>query len=153
MRNWMIWVGATAALLVGLALATQSDAGWFRHHRRGHDSEQMREHAYRAVNHLLSRVDASDEQHDAARVIVDETFLELGELRFDRRALHGEVVALISAETIDRDAIEALRVEKLASADLASRALIGGLVELAEVLTPEQRTQLMELAEGHHSWH
>ncbi len=153
MRNWMIWVGATAALLVGLALATQSDAGLFRHRGWGHDAEGMREHAYRAVSHLMSRVDASDEQEAAARVIVDETFVELGELRFDRRALHGEVMALISAETVDRDSIEALRVEKLTSVDLASRALIGGLVELAEVLTPEQRAQLGELAEGHHSWH
>lgn len=153
MRDWKILVGAGAALLIGLALATQADAGWFRHRGYGHDPGQMREHAYRAVSHLLSRVDASDEQHDAAREIVDETFVELAEIRLDRRALHGEVMALISAETVDRDAIEALRAEKLASADRASRVLTRGLVELAEVLTPEQRGQLQELGRGHHSWH
>ena len=153
MRDWKILVGAGAALLIGLALATQADAGWFRHRGRGHDPGQMREHAFRAVSHVLSRVGASDEQHDAARAIVDETFVELAEIRLDRRVLHGEVMALVSAETVDRDAIEALRVEKLASADLASRVLTRGLVELAEVLTPEQRAQLQELGEGHPSWH
>lgn len=153
MRNWKILVGAGMAVLIGLALATQADAGWFRGRNHGHDPEQMREHAYRAVGRMLSEVDASDEQHEAARGIVDETVGELADVRFDRRALHGEVMALLTADSIDREAIETLRAEKLASADRASRVLTEGLVELAELLTPEQRAQLPGLGRGHGAWH
>lgn len=153
MRDWKTLLGAGVAVLIGLALATQADAGWFRHRGHGADPEQMREHAYRMVERTLSHVDASDAQHEAARVVVDETLAELAELHFDRRALHGKVMELLTAETIDGDAIEALRAEKLASAEQASRVLTRGLVELAEVLTPEQRAQLRESGSDHHAWH
>ena len=153
MRDWKILIGAGLALLIGLVLATQVDAGWFRNRHQGHDPDRMREHAYRIVDHTFSRVDASDAQHEAARAIVDETLEELGEVRFDRRAMHEEVMGLLTAETVDHAAVEALRAEKLASADRASRVLTRGLVALADLLTPEQRAQLPGIREGHGAWH
>ena len=155
MRDWKIVAGSGAALLIGLLLATQAEAGWFRHHRSHgmHDPDRMAEHANRAVEHLLSEVDASDEQQLAAREIVDRTVAAFAEVRFDRRALHGQVVELLSAESVDREAVENLRAEQLAAADRASRVLTEGLVELAEILTPEQRAQLHDLGHGRHGWH
>jgi Spy/CpxP family protein refolding chaperone len=147
--DWKILVGAALAVLVGLAIATQADAGWFRH-RGGHGPEQMREHAYRMVSRVFSEVDATDAQHEAARAIVDETFDRLAGFGFDRSETHGQLMALLRAETVDREAFEAVRAEKLAAAEEASRALSDGLVGLAEVLTPEQRAALPS---RHGAWH
>lgn len=158
MRNWKIVAGAVTALLVGIVLATQADAGWFRRHGQGsHEPAARAEHAQRAVEYFLSNVDATDEQYEAARGIVDETLAALGEVQFDRRAIRGRVLELLSAESVDRDAIEALRTEGISAADRASSALTQGVVELAEMLTPEQRAQLEDLAGRHrgrhHGWH
>lgn len=154
MRDWKIVAASGAALLIGLLLAAQADAGWFRHRSHGVGSpEHMAEHANRAVERWLSEVDATDEQHVAARAIVDRTVASFAEVHFDRRALHGQVVELLSAESVDPEAVETLRAEQLAAADRASRVLTEGLVELAEILTPEQRAQIREFGHGGHGWH
>jgi Spy/CpxP family protein refolding chaperone len=51
---------------------------------------------------------------------------------------------LLSAATIDRAAIEALRAEQVALADATSKRLAQALADTADVLTPEQRVKLAE---------
>lgn len=155
MSNWKILATAAAAALIGVVFAVQADAGWFRHrgHGHGHDPTEMREHAYRMVDRTLSQVDATDAQHETARGVVDATLAKLDELDLDRRGMRGEVMALLTAPDVDRDAIEAFRAEKIASADQASKILTEGLVELALILTPEQRAELDGLHDGHGAWH
>ncbi|MBW2281819.1 MAG: periplasmic heavy metal sensor [Deltaproteobacteria bacterium] len=153
MLDWRIAAGAALAAILGVLIATSADArGWFRH--RGHDPEAMLEHSQYAVGRFMSKVDATDEQKAEARVLVEDTLIVLGALGLDRQSMRTQVVGLLSAETIDREAVEDLRVEKLAEADQASRILTDAIVELAEILTPEQRAQLPGMAESHrHGWH
>jgi Spy/CpxP family protein refolding chaperone len=49
---------------------------------------------------------------------------------------------LLTQPTIDRAAIEALRVEHLALAEAASKRFTQALADVAEVLTPEQRRKI-----------
>ena len=153
MMDWRIAAGAALAALLGVLIATSADArGWFRH--RGHDPEAMAEHAQWAVNRFMSEVDASDEQREKSRVLVEDAMIALGALQLDHASMRGQVVGLLSAETIDREAVETLRAEKLAEADQASLVLTDAIVELAEILTPGQRAQLPGMAENHrHGWH
>ena len=151
--DWRIAAGAALAAILGVLIATSADArGWFRH--RGHDPEAMLEHAQYAVDRFMSEVEATDEQRQEARVLVEDTLTVLGTMRFDRESVRSQVMDLLSAETIDREAVEELRAEKLAEADRASRVLTDAIVELAKILTPEQRARLPEMAQNHHhGWH
>jgi len=60
-------------------------------------------------------------------------------------ALHGQLLAALSGETVDRAAIEAARVEAISAIDQGSKDLAKSLGDIAEVLTPAQRAQLAHL--------
>ena len=64
---------------------------------------------------------------------------------------------LLTQPSVDRAAIEALRVEQMALADAASKRFTQALGDVAEVLTPEQRRKiddrLTEMRERRGFWH
>ena len=63
---------------------------------------------------------------------------------------HHQLLALITAPTIDRAALENLRAEHIAAADRASKVLAQALADAADVLTPAQRAKLGAMAAEHH---
>ena len=52
---------------------------------------------------------------------------------------------------IDREALERLRREEIALADQASKLAVGSIADLGEVLTPEQRAELVAFAHRFHA--
>jgi Spy/CpxP family protein refolding chaperone len=139
------------AVVAGVA-ANAFGRGHWGH--RGHDPEAMKEHLALGVEHALRRVDASEEQKLRGVEIAEATFDELAPMFASHRESRERLLELLSAESVDREALEALRAESFARFELASRALLGGLADLAETLTPEQREELLE--HGHHGrrgWH
>jgi Spy/CpxP family protein refolding chaperone len=132
--------------LVGAGLVTSC-----RPHGHGHrDPEAMREHAEFAADWALGRVDATEEQKAEVQAILDRTLADVSALRGDHGALHEAAVAELTAPTIDRDALEALRAEQVAELEEASRTIVEGVADIATVLTVEQRLELAELAERFH---
>ncbi len=63
------------------------------------------------------------------------------------------VANTVSAETIDRSALQALRQSHLAEADKITRKLTDNLVDILEVLTPEQRQELQSHFDKHRGGH
>ncbi len=122
-------------------------------HHGNHDPEAMKEHLALGVERMLRHVDASDEQKDRATEIAESAFDALAPMLATHREGREQMVALLSEETIDREALEALRAEWVARFDAASRTLAGSLADLAETLTPEQRAELLEHRDGHRGWH
>jgi protein CpxP len=93
---------------------------------------------------MLREIEATDEQTDRLWDIAGATITEMWPMVRGFHSARDEARALFTAPQIDREAIERLRVERMAAIDAASRTLVGKLVEAAEVLTPEQRAKLVE---------
>jgi len=143
---------ALAAATVGSTPATA--APWSDNTQGHHGHERMAMHAEMVTEWLLGKVDASDEQEAEVKQIVGREIKDLASLRAETEAsgLRGgaEWLELLRAETVDRDAVEVLRAEHLARADEVSGRIADALIEVAAVLTVEQRQELADLAEKHH---
>ena len=111
--------------------------GWGRHGKHKFSEEHIRAHA----EWMLRGVDASAEQVDEITRIATAAAADLHGAR-DRHADHAKIVAALSAETVDRAALEALRAEHVSALETASHKLTDALAQIAEVLTPAQRAEL-----------
>ena len=104
------------------------------------------------IDDMLDEVDASDDQRTQVRAIATAAIADMGEFRDFRRAGREALVDALTQETVDREALEALRQSKLETADRASQRLVTALADAAEVLTPAQRAELAEDWESR-DWH
>jgi Spy/CpxP family protein refolding chaperone len=157
------WSGVAAGGILGVvlsgAVATGAGAlaaehlgggharrGFFRHE----DPELAREHLALATDWILSRVDATEDQKGQAKRVVSETFDDLLPLVQEHRSTHETLVEEMTKANLDPEAIERLRQNQVELFDRASRELSGSLTELAGILTPEQRVELLEMAQRFH---
>lgn len=161
------WMGITAGGLLGLivggvaavgatALAAPRLASAVLHpgHRSGEgfrDPELARERAEFATEWMFDKVDASDDQKAQARAIVSHAVDDLVPLVQEHRQGREALVAELTKAEIDPAAIERIRVTQMELVDRASKDLVGTLAELADVLSPEQRTELLEMAKRLHN--
>jgi Spy/CpxP family protein refolding chaperone len=100
------------------------------------------EHLDRMLKHLYVEIDATDAQKQQLDPIVKQAAGDLRPLREKVQDARRRGAELLSAETIDRGAIERVRVEQIATADAASKRFTRALTDVAEVLTPPQRKKL-----------
>ncbi|MGA2495844.1 MAG: Spy/CpxP family protein refolding chaperone [Roseiarcus sp.] len=96
----------------------------------------------RAVARALDSVGASAAQEAKVHDIVAAKFAEIAPKPDDHEALRKQALDLLAAPTIDRAAVERLRIDAVATFDAKSKALVGGLLDVADQLTPAQRAQL-----------
>jgi len=135
------------ALAAGHLGGGHAGRGFFRHH----DPEAARAHMELVTEWILGRVDATEDQKGQAKRVVAETFDDLLPLVQEHRSNHQTLFEEMSKENLDSEAIESLRRSQVELFDRASQELSGSLTELAGILTPEQRVELMEMAQrfGH----
>ncbi len=101
-----------------------------------------------AVAHALNSVGASAEQEAKVHDIIAAKFAEIAVKPDDHEALRKQALALLAAPTIDRAAVERLRADVVTIFDAKSKAVVGGLLDVADQLTPPQRAELAaELAD------
>ena len=152
-RGWL-WAVAPAVLLVAgffLAPAASTAGGGFLGHRGGsgrggHTPEEAREHAERMTEWVLALIDGTDAQEQRVTAVVARAFEELEPVVSRHRENRQAWLEALSAPSVDRTRLEALRQQELALAAEASAELVDSLADVAEVLTPEQRVKLAELA-------
>ncbi|RWB97281.1 MAG: periplasmic heavy metal sensor [Mesorhizobium sp.] len=101
---------------------------------------------------MLEEVDATPEQEDKLEAIMDKLHDDVRPIMRGFRDTRDDVAKLLGAATIDREAAEKLRAERIAAVDEASRNLTTALLDAAEVLTAEQRAELVEHFEDR-GWH
>jgi periplasmic protein CpxP/Spy len=136
-------------LAAGLAFAGYRAQDSFGHHGpfARHSPRLIREFIEFRVDRALEQVAASDEQKRQVQSILARGFDEHASAFETHEALRQQVHELLTAETIDHAAVEALRAEQVQRIDAVSRQLKDAVVEIAELLTPEQRRRLVELHE------
>lgn len=135
------------AALSGAALGMGAlGFGAFAHGRRHGggpiDPAMMEERLDRMLKHMYVEIDATDAQKQKIDPIVKQAAKDMQPLRAKVREARLEGMKLFSADSIDRAAIERLRVEQIGAADAASKRFTQALADVAEVLTPEQRKTL-----------
>lgn len=98
----------------------------------------------RAVERMLDRVNATAEQRTQIRAVLDAARAEQRAQAPARRQLHEQALALLAQPTIDTAALENLRQQQLVQHDQASQRQLRTMVEVANVLTPQQRAQIAQ---------
>ena len=160
-RTFWLGGGALAGLAALGAVAPRALAfhglhGSFGHGHRGfglqilQDPLAAKEHAGMAIEWAMRGVQATDEQKQQARRITDRLIDELGPLAQAHREHHAAIVQELQKPQIDRAAIERLRQQELELAERASKLAITSVTDLADVLTPEQRQDLIAFARRMH---
>jgi Spy/CpxP family protein refolding chaperone len=118
------------------------------------DPAWIEDRADRGVRHLAVEIDATPEQQTKLRAVVKSAVKDLLPVRDKARTAREEAHRLLVQPNLDRAAIEKFRAEHMAMADAASKRLAQALGDAAEVLTPEQRKKLGDLAaERRGYWH
>lgn len=150
-----VTVAVAAVVLAGAGVAIARGAGWgpgdgWGPGGMGH--RMMAGFAERRMEHVMDEIDATDEQQDRIWAIIDAARAELRPVGRDFRDSREEIVKLLGEPTIDRAAAEALRAERIAALDEASKKATAALLDAAEVLTPQQRAKLVEHYEERRGW-
>jgi len=102
------------------------------------------------VNRMLDRADASDEQRDQISAILRSVHEQAeDESEQGREALHAGALELLTAEVVDRDALDALRSEHQQHMDQKLDRMSDALVEAANVLSQDQRVAIAEAMREH----
>ncbi len=143
-------VGVTAVVLAGAGAVAVAQSGW----GSGHFMEaRFGGFAERRFERMLDEIDATKEQSDKLMDIFDRVREDVMPKRREMRGMRDEAAALLLGPTVDPAAVEAFRAKSIAELDATSKQVTAALVEAAQVLTPEQRAELKQMAEkrrGHH---
>jgi protein CpxP len=146
-RGWIAAAAIALTAVVGTgALVYAQD--------RSHEvsPDRFANHIERGVKYLLSDVDATAEQKAQVTTILQSTATDVHALADQHFAARKQLHEILSAPSIDRERLEAVRVGELRLADEASKRLLTGIADAADVLTPEQRTSLAQSMEEHRHW-
>lgn len=167
-RRWLRRAGALAACLtLGLSLLAAQpslaapgghgahrganhggagmDAGHEGRSQDGRHSQHMTQHmSQRMLQRTLQAVNATPEQRSAVKQIVDTAKPDLQAQRATMRGLRQQQQALFAQPNVDARAAETLRQQGLAQHDQISRRMLQLRLDIAAVLTPEQRATLAQ---------
>jgi periplasmic protein CpxP/Spy len=119
----------------GLAVAAGMEHfGW----RQGWRLAMIQEGASR----MLDSIGANAEQEAKVHDIIASRFAEIAPDPKQHEAMRKQALDVLSAPTIDRAAVEKLRTDAVANFDAKSKLVVSGVLDIADQLTPAQRTQL-----------
>jgi Spy/CpxP family protein refolding chaperone len=136
-------------LATGISAWSHDRPGW-NGRCGGHHAcnpEAQRERLEFATDWVLKKADATEEQKQRVKSIVQAAAQELVPIRDQHQQHRDAFLTALTQPTVDRQTLEQLRKAELQLADAASTRIVQALADVADVLTPEQRTQLVKLAE------
>ncbi len=149
---------AAGALLSGSIVAMAATGmGMGMHHGMmggSYSAADVNAHVDHMLKHLYVEIDATDAQKAQITPLVKQAVNDLLPMHAQLQAAHGQAIAALTQDTVDRNALEAARVAHLQLADQASKRFTQLVADVGEVLTPTQRTALAaHLKEMHGEGH
>lgn len=154
----MRWASASVLLVAGAAMVfapqARAQMGPGAHHGPGHHGPEAGpggpmmmfggppEHVARSVDHLLDGLNATDAQRTQIKQIATAAAADLRAQREAGRGSREQGLQIFSAPTVDAAAAEALRAQLQARHDQASKRTLQAMLDIATVLTPEQRARI-----------
>ncbi len=150
-RTRRFWIGATLAGVIG-AFVANCGRGTMHHgwHRGGHGFhevktvEEAQQRAESATKRMLGKLDATEDQQRRIHAIVDESVRNLYPLHEQHRLRSTQLLEAMSEPTVDRAEIERLRKAEIEAADVASDWFVDATIDVFEVLTPDQRSEILD---------
>jgi protein CpxP len=139
-RRWFAGLAALGGL--GLLGAQAQAHGWGRRERL--DPEEMARRLDWRIGRLVNDAGGTPQQKDRLVAIATAALAELRPLREQARASRRRGLELLAAPSVDRIALEQLRVTQMQLADARSRRMLQAMADAADILTPEQRTKVAE---------
>lgn len=134
--------GVALAALVGVGLAGAIGQGMGG--RMGAEFAQYR------LERMLERVEATPDQTQKVKTIFEAARDDILPLTEGFRSARQEAVQILTAPAIDRAAAETLRAGRVAAMDAVSKRLTTAVLDVAEVLTPEQRAEVADEIRANH---
>lgn len=98
----------------------------------------------RSVDRMLDGLNATDAQRTQIKQIATAAAADLKTQRDAARGLHEKGLQIFTAPTVDSGAAEALRQQMSAQHEQASKRMLQAMLDVAKVLTPEQRARIGE---------
>lgn len=102
------------------------------------------EHVGRSVNRMLDGLNATEAQRAQIRQIAMAAAADLKLQRESAGSLREKGLQIFTAPTVDAGAAEALRQQMSAQREQASKRMLQAMLDIAKVLTPEQRAKIGE---------
>jgi protein CpxP len=142
---------AVVAGLTGNMLTTAFGQGFAMH--AWHDGgfmggpltpAQIDDRIDRMTKHMAIELDASTDQQAKIASIAKAAVNDLRPLHEKAHAARSQAVALLTAPTIDRSAIERLRAEQIGLAETASKRIAQAVADASETLSPDQRRKVAD---------
>ena len=97
------------------------------------------------IERIGSKVNATDEQKTKLTAIATKLNEGQAERQTAMQSMRQKSMELLSADPVDTNAIEQVRASQTAFMDEQSKRMSQAMVEVAQVLTPEQRAQLAKM--------
>ena len=139
-------IAASLLAIVGGTLAYAHSGGEHHGLMSGRGAEDHLEH----MQAMLTKIGASDAQKSQIEGLLKPAFEEMKAAHEAHSAAFEQFHEAITAPSIDRAKIEALRAEQLKSLDEASKRMVTAITDAAEVLSPDQRAALAAEVRKHH---
>lgn len=147
-RRRLFGVLAAGVAAVGASFAAHGPAHAHGGRWRGFggpvDAETMGRRIDAMVAYVLADVDATPDQKERIAGIAKSAARDLAPLRRQHHEARRQAMELLAAPTIDRQRFEVMRTSQMQLGETATRRASQALLDVAEVLTPQQRQQLAQ---------
>jgi Spy/CpxP family protein refolding chaperone len=136
-RSWLLLIPALTVLGIAGGTYTSANAQTVS----AADAGPAGGFGARRLERLLDKVGATASQRGQIEAIWSGLRPQLKSFHQQEQSIHQQMRAALSAATIDPSAVEQLRQQAMSVANQMSSTFTQGLVQTAQVLTPDQRTQ------------
>jgi Spy/CpxP family protein refolding chaperone len=149
-RRKIVFASMAALMVAGLLMSIARAAGPAAAGDEAGPGEGM---PMRRMQRILDRVGATPAQRDQIRAIWSGLRPQLRAERAQHKLIRQQMVASLTAPSINAVEVERLRKQSMANADKISALVTQGMVASAQVLTPEQRKLAQEELAKHGRHH